>query len=350
MPARRRRAPSGLSRALRQRGAVLAYFFRRMAPPLLAVAAYTALAAALVRWEEARAGVQLPDFESTVYGLYTQLFFEPFDAFPPTRIARIVYWVTPLVGVVLLAEGLFKVGASLFDPAARREVWATIVSEQQREHIVVCGLGHVGYRVVEQLRALGEEVVCIERDEKSFVDVVRAMGVPVHVGDARRDDLLAAVGIVRARTVVCATGDDLANLEIAIDAKRMNPGVRVVMRMFDQRLAGKVGGALELDESFSTSSLSAPLIALQSIHVGVRSAYELDRQMRVTAEAAVGPKLKATTVGGLEETLPCKVLARRPAGGSAFAPARAADAVGPGDALIVDAAATDLESVRAALG
>ena len=66
-------------------------------------------------------------------------------------------------------------------------------------------------------------------------------------------------GIGHALPTTMLTNDDLANLEIALDAKRMNGTIRVVMRMFDQRLAGKVGGALELDESFSTSALAAPL-------------------------------------------------------------------------------------------
>src|SRR5262245_30920663 len=130
-----------------------------MARPLVWVALYTILAAMLVRWDEARAGEKIPDFEATVYGLYTQLFFEPFDPFPQAHVARVVYWVTPVIGVVLLAEGLLKVGASIFDPAVRREVWATIVSGQLRGHVVVCGLGHVGYRVVEELRGRGVAVV-----------------------------------------------------------------------------------------------------------------------------------------------------------------------------------------------
>lgn len=117
---------------------------------------------------------------------------------------------------------------------------------------------------MEELRRLGEDVTAIEEREKDlFVEAVREMGIPVFVGDARRDELLLAAGVPKSKAVVCATSNDLEIFEVALYAKRMNPEARVVMRMFDQRLAGKVGGALELDQSFSTSSLSAPLIAIR---------------------------------------------------------------------------------------
>ena len=165
-----------------------------------------------------------------------------------------VFWSSPIVGAILLAEGVLKIGASLLDATTRRELWVTIMTSRMRDHVVVCGLGHVGFRVVQELRALGEDVVAIEQEgEAMFVEAVRAADVPVHLGDARRDELLEACGVARAKAVVCATSNDLANLEIALDSKRMNPSVRVVLRMFDQRLAAKVGGAL-VENDWSTSS------------------------------------------------------------------------------------------------
>jgi len=339
-----------LLRASRIRFAVFLYVLRRLLPPLLLVAFYAAAAAAIVRWDVRRSGGEVLDFEATLYALFTQLFFEPTAAFPGSRISRVIFWITPVVGIILIAEGLLKVGASIFDLTTRREVWVTIVSGQLRGHIVVCGLGHVGFRVIEELRRLGEDIVAVEqREVGAYVDAVRAMEVPVHVGDARRDELLAAVGMSRAKAVVCATGDDLANLEIALDAKRINPSVRVVMRMFDQRLAGKVGGALELEESFSTSSLAAPLIAIQATHQGVHAAYRLDDVVHVTAEVPVGAGVEPMTVAAIEEKMGCRVVSRRCAG-KGWCPVQNADTVTSGDVLIVDTAAVDLPAIRFRLG
>jgi voltage-gated potassium channel len=305
------------------------------------------VATVVLRWDLRRAGEAAGDFQSTLYAVYRQLFFEPVEGLPARPIGRAFVWLTPLVGVLLVAQGLVKVGATIFEKDTRREMWDSIMTDQMRRHIVVCGLGHVGYRVVEELSRLGEEIVGLESNEDgSFVETVRGWGIPVYIGDARRDELLVKCGVARAKAVVCATSNDLANLEIALDAKRMNPDVRVVMRMFDQRLAGKVGGALLLDESFSTSALSAPLIAMQATHEGVRSAYRVDDQVRVLAEAVIGPICAGDAVSAVEEKLPCRVVQRRGAADATFSSVRAKDVLHEKDIVIVDTAAVDLPAVR----
>ncbi|MFO0589954.1 MAG: NAD-binding protein [Polyangiaceae bacterium] len=328
-----------------------AHFSRRVLAPVLVVAAYLVIATVVLRWDIGRAGEALGDFQDSLYRVYRQLFFEPVDSLPARPIGRALTWLTPMVGVVLVAQGLVKAAATVFDDDARRKVWDAIMTDQMRDHVVVCGLGHVGYRVVEELMRLHEEVVAIESDaEGPFLDIVRRMGVPVHIGDARRDELLVECGVDRAKAVVCATSNDLANLEIALDSKRMNPRVRVVMRMFDQRVAQKVGGALELDESFSTSALSAPLVAIQSTHDGVRSAYRVDEELRLTAEVTVGPKLDGAFVFEVEERAPCRVVRRRAAEGKRFHSVRGRDTLAVKDVVLVDTAAADIDTVREILG
>ena len=348
---RPRTSPRPLSHKLLRLLRILYYatthFGRRVLVPVLVVALYLVIATVLLRWDIQRAGEAIGDFQSTLYGVYRQLFFEPVDGLPPRPIGRALTWLTPMVGVVLVAQGLVKAAATVFDEDARRRVWDAIMTDQMRGHIVVCGLGHVGYRVVEELRRLGEEIVALDVDEQgAFIEVVRGWGIPVHLGDARRDELLVKCGVGRAKAVVCATSNDLANLEIALDSKRMNPGVRVVMRMFDQRVAAKVGGALELDESFSTSALSAPLIAIQSTHDGVRSAYRVDDELRLTAEATIGAKTAGSKVADVEDKVPCRVVQRRRKDEVAFSAIRAKDVLEEEDVVIVDTAAADLTGVR----
>ena len=62
----------------------------------------------------------------------------------------------------------------LFNKQVRKGEWQVAVASTFRNHIVVCGLGRVGYRVVEQLLQFGEEVVggIDRREESRFVERV----------------------------------------------------------------------------------------------------------------------------------------------------------------------------------
>lgn len=322
------------------------HFAKRLLPWLVAIAGYVLLATLVVEWDMERNGERRPDFGAALYGIYMQLFFEPTEPLPRSTIARIVFWITPLLGVVLLARGIVRVGTSVFDVEERRKLWVKIMSERMKEHVVVCGLGHVGIRVVESLRALGAPTVAIEADAKdSFASTVEKLGVPVLYGDARRDDILLEAGIRRARAVVCATDDDLTNLEVAIDARRENPEIRVVMRIFDQRVAGKIGAALDLDETFSTAALAGPLVALQAIEDGVRGVYRLgDGTMRVDMEVPAPKEWWGRVVSECEDSIDGRVVCLR-RDGEAIRP-RHDTKIQKGDVLTLDLPASRVAQMK----
>lgn len=329
--------------------AVFWHFATKLAPWLLVMAAYLVLTTVLVQWDMARGGEQSLDFGAELYGMYTQLFFEPTQSLPKSTVARVIFWITPLLGALLIVRGLLRVGAPMFDDEARRKLWVKIMSDRMDNHIVVCGLGHVGVRVVESLLHLGAPVVAIERrPTESFGPDLERRGVPVIYGDARRDELLIEAGIRRAKAVVCATDDDLTNLEVAIDARRENPEIRVVMRMFDKRVASKVGGALAFDETFSTSSLAGPLIALQATEPGVRGVYSLaDGTMRAGMEIPAPEAWWTRTVSQCEDAFDGRVVGVRREGQPGFTRARHDTVLAEGDVVTLDLPADNLPKLRA---
>lgn len=292
------------------RSPIFWHFARRLAPWVLVLVVYLVAATVLLRWDMLRHGEVTDDFGAQLYAMYMQLFFEPTQTLPRSPIARLVFWVTPILGALLLVRGVARVGASVFDADERRRLWARIRSERMKDHIVVCGLGHVGIRVVESLRGLGEPIVAIERREAdAFGKVVEDLGVAVLYGDARRDELLIEAGIERAKAVVCATDDDLTNLEVAIDSKKANPRIRVVMRIFDQRVAEKMRDALQLDETFSTSALSGPLVALQATRSGVLSSYTTDGVLRAVVETPAPAAWVGKAISACEDLVDGRIVA-----------------------------------------
>ena len=178
--------------------------------------------------------------------------------------------------------------------------------------------GLLGIRVFHMLRALGTTVVVIERDPLGeFLDDVRRDGTPMFVGDARREALLVDAGIARARSLVLTTDDDLANLEIALDARRLTPGIRVVLRMFDPNTASKVRDGFQIRAVLSPSDLSAPAFAVAALEKNIVASTLIDGVLVVTQRCvvALGSPAAGRTVGDLTRTHGVGIVERRPRSG-----------------------------------
>ena len=148
--------------------------------------------------------------------------------------------------------------------------------------VVLCGLGRVGRRVLESLRAAGLPTVVL--DINVALDDPRLTGVTVFKGDCRRPELLEQAGVKTARAVVIVTSDDLVNISTALLARKMNPGARVVVRMFNQNLINRFTGAVKNTIAMSVSALVAPVIALTAVSGDTLGAFKLDAGSRQISE------------------------------------------------------------------
>ncbi|SHM32024.1 NAD-binding protein [Cryptosporangium aurantiacum] len=157
-------------------------------------------------------------------------------------------------------------------------------------HVVVCGLGTVGLRMVEQLRAAGVPVVGIDTDpDASVAAVSRRLGVPVVRGDASDEHTLRAARAHRARSVVAATDDDVANVEVGLAVWAMDQDLRIVLRLFDQDLSDRITGALPQAVSLSVSAAAAPVFLAAMLGREVKAAIGHGRGVLLVAEVPVGP-------------------------------------------------------------
>lgn len=87
----------------------------------------------------------------------------------------------------------------------------------KRGHVVVCGLGETGMQILENLRMRGEQVSAIDlNNESPHAAAADAQGIPVLKGDASDRAILEFSAVGHARAVVICTGDDAANVDIAL--------------------------------------------------------------------------------------------------------------------------------------
>ncbi|MDY3563512.1 NAD-binding protein [Gemmata sp. JC673] len=151
--------------------------------------------------------------------------------------------------------------------------------------VLLCGLGRVGLRVLESLRAAALPVVVI--DLKTEPDDPRLCGATVLKGDCRRHELLERAGVKEARGIVIVTSDDLVNISTALLARKLNPTARVVVRMFNQNLITRFGGAVKNTVALSVSALIAPVMALTAVTGDALGAFRLDDGPRQISELLV---------------------------------------------------------------
>ncbi len=126
-----------------------------------------------------------------------------------------------------------------------------------KNHIIICGLGHVGFRLLDLFLRLGEKVsvITLKIDHELISDI---HGVKIIEGDARDDSLLKQAGVDKAKGVLAVTDNDLVNVSIALDVKRMNPEIPIVLRLFDRELASHLEKTMGIHKALSTSAIAAP--------------------------------------------------------------------------------------------
>jgi Trk K+ transport system NAD-binding subunit len=167
------------------------------------------------------------------------------------------------------------------------------------DHVVLVGLGAVGLRVLEGLRAQGRDVVVVEYDEANrYVAHARSLGAPIVHGDATLGQTLRSVNIEKAGAVAILTSDDLVNLESGL-AVRDALGERwsevpVVLRVFDRALGSRLERTFKFNHVWSTAALASPWFVGAVLGLEIRATFYVRNQPFLVARLTIRPG------GGLE--------------------------------------------------
>jgi voltage-gated potassium channel len=261
-------------------------------------------------------------FFQSLWTAFALLTGEPVLDWPSHWLLEIFYFVLPLVGLLVVLDGLIRFSYYAFRRDEMSPEWVRAMSETMNNHVVLFGLGKVGFRVLQQLLALGENAVVIEKDEHCpNIAFARNHGVPVRIGMGREEGILDDVNIRHAKSLIGATNDDLANLELAIDARKINPKLRIVLRMYDQELAEKIQETMDIHLAFSTAMLSAPLFATASMDPCILNSFYVEDRLLVIARLKVEDGgLAGMSVGQLVKAHQLVVVTYRRGEGTVFHP------------------------------
>jgi len=278
--------------------------------------------------------MKLP-YGEACFGAYMLIFVQPNLRFPDHWYDQALFFVMPIIGLGAVADSVVRLGYLIFSRKRKLQEWWIMEASTMRNHIVLCGLGRVGYRIAQQLLAAKEEVVAIEKDaECMFVEEMQDLGVPVLIGEARLKKNLLLANIEQARAIILATNDDLTNLDAALTAREIKPEIRVALRLFDETLASKVATQFHMPV-ISTSQVSAPAFVAAVTGRSVHQCFQMDGQTIHVADLRVF-RLPLQTVAALQKDYGVSIVLLKKNTGAASMP-EPESRVQPGDTLVVAA-------------
>ncbi|MGY0006453.1 NAD-binding protein, partial [Micromonospora sp. I033] len=273
------------ARRRRQPVAVLLRAVRSFATRKIGVAVLVLLAViAVLGWLNARAA-DVTWSEALYLTLVTTLSGQDPDVNKPLA-AQIMQVVLNLAGLALIP----LITAAVVDGIvnARLALHAGRIQPDRSGHVVVVGLGNIGTRVMAQLHDFGVEVVAIDKNpDARGAPLAHRLGVPVIVGDAGQEETLRAASVDTSQALVVVSTDDGVNLRAALNARSLDPDLRVVLRLFDGDFAERIQQAFGIGISRSVSYLAAPAFAAAMLDRAVIATIPVDRHALLVTEVPV---------------------------------------------------------------
>ena len=258
-------------------------------------------------------GEPIPSVGEAIFVILSAAFLQVVGDFPQNLYLQLFHFFMPLVGVIVLAQGLADFGSLLFNRHTRSKEWEMAVASTLNNHIILVGLGHLGYRIVQKLHAMGREVAVIELNPS--IDTFRAvqrMDIPVIQDDGTRVTTLEAANIQEAHTIILAAQNDAMNLQIALKARSLNPNIHVVIRIFDVDFAHALHDQFGFT-ALSATEMAAPVFAAAAAGADVTNPISIEGQQLSLARMTISPSshLANKTVGYIEDNYRLNIILLR---------------------------------------
>jgi Trk K+ transport system NAD-binding subunit len=227
------------------------------------------------------------------FAVINMIFFQlTFADMPSDQRLDIFPVIVPLFGLPLFSLfglKMIHIIRVFFVRAERGQDWQeAVVKSAVKSHVVICGLGRIGYRVAKILAFdYGMPLVAINDRQTPLVEELIALGVPVILGDTEHADVLKKAGIELATVVVVCTDKDLVNLGTTVLIRKLNPSARILLRMFEDELMDDIQAKFSLDAVISRSAVAALTFTYAAIGAEIIETFELADRDYVLAQVVL---------------------------------------------------------------
>ncbi|MFD0349924.1 NAD-binding protein [Kitasatospora aburaviensis] len=137
------------------------------------------------------------------------------------------------------------------------------------QHYIICGGNALAHRLALELVEQYEVPVVVlvpDRTREHAPQIEQLAGVAAVVEfSSVTEEALRAVRVETARGIALVDGSDQENIHTALSAQEHNPGIRIVLRMFNQRLGENIERLLKNGAALSGSATAAPAFAASAL-------------------------------------------------------------------------------------
>jgi len=171
--------------------------------------------------------------------------------------------ISKMVGITLILCStvfIWLIFSLIIDRIIKRRVQRLLGRKRYKfvNHVILCGLGRLGYFIADELQRRGQKVVIIESNEDSAnIEYFRSRDIDVYTGNARLPKVLQDAGAEYCSALISVINDDYVNLEIALNARYFQPNIRLILRIFDESMAKVVKEKFDIHLTQSMSFIAA---------------------------------------------------------------------------------------------
>lgn len=188
----------------------------------------------------------------------------------------------PSMDSVLYAEDTLVVFTELTHLAQLNQL-----TNVPQSHIIVCGIGHTGYRVANTLLELGQKVCALEFEANELTERLRERGAQVIYGNYQQKPSLSQAGILEASAIVTCAESDMINVQTVINIRDLAPSLRIITRVFEDSLGNRLQQAFNIEAVYSTSALAAPAFISAATNLHLTQPVNLGNQESVIARLTI---------------------------------------------------------------
>ncbi|MFH8472276.1 potassium channel family protein [Streptomyces sp. NPDC018000] len=212
-----------------------------------------------------------------------------------------VVLVTPLrvLFLIILVGTTLEVLTERTREDFRLKRWRTNL----RDHTVVVGFGTKGRSAIQTLRATGlkkEQIVIVDPSTK-VIEIANAEGFVGVVGDATRSEVLLRAELQKARQIIIATQRDDTAVLVALTARQLNRGAKIVAAVREEENAPLLRQS-GVDAVITSASAAGRLLGLSVLSPSAGTVMEdliqqgsgLDLVERPVIKAEVGKNVRET--------------------------------------------------------